>query len=133
MRTEDGNPVWATSQEVTSVDYAAWAELLGFRGIAVREDDAIGAALDEAFAHPGLTLIDAYVSKNVPPLPPHITYEFAKNTAKAFLKGDPYAAGAIKDTAKAMVTEGVERVKDTLHIGSHGDRDDDDGGGGKEE
>jgi len=125
MRTEDANPVWTTSQEVTSVDYAGWAELLGFHGIAVRDDDAIGAAFDEAFAHPGLTLIDAYVSKNVPPLPPHITYEFAKNTAEAFLKGDPYGAGAIKDTAKAMVTEGVERVKDTvqdvLHIGGHGD------------
>ncbi len=129
MRTEDANPVWTTSQDVESVDYAGWAKLLGFNGITVKDDEEIEAAWDAAFAHPGVTLIDAYVSKNVPPLPPHITFEFAKNTAKALLKGDPHELGVIRDTAQAVVTEGVERVKNTLHIGSH----DDDSHGGKEE
>src|ERR1700710_1575969 len=35
MRTEDVNPLWRTSQEVESVDFAGWAELLGFTGIQV--------------------------------------------------------------------------------------------------
>ncbi|MET4001952.1 pyruvate dehydrogenase (quinone) [Arthrobacter sp. UYCu511] len=117
MRTEDANPVWETSQDVESVDYAGWAELLGFRGIRVKHDDDVAAAWDAAFAHRGITLIDAYTSRNVPPLPPHITAEFAKNTGEALLKGDPFELGVIRDSAEALVSEGIERVKGKLHIG----------------
>jgi len=117
MRTEDANPLWSTSQDVESVDYAGWAELLGFTGIRVRSDDEVAAAWDAAFANRGVTLIDAYTSKSVPPLPPHITFEYAKNTGEALLKGDPSGMNVIKDSAKAMVVEGVERVKGKLHIG----------------
>lgn len=121
MRTEDANPVWSTSQDVESVDYAGWAELLGFTGIRVKDDDEVEAAWDAAFANRGITLIDAYTSKNVPPLPPHITFEFAKNTAEALLKGDPDGMDVIRDSAKALVAEGIERVKGKLNIGQ--DRD----------
>jgi pyruvate dehydrogenase (quinone) len=117
MRTEDGNPVWRTAQDVESVDYAGWAELLGFTGIRVRKDDEIEAAWDRAFASDGVVLIDAYTSRNAPPLPPHITREFAKMTGMALLKGDPFGAAVIKDSAKAVISEGVERVKGRLHIG----------------
>ena len=117
MRTEDANPVWSTSQDVESVDYAGWAELVGFTGIRVTSDDEVEAAWDAAFANRGITLIDAYTSKNVPPLPPHITFEFAKNTAEALLKGDPDRMNVIRDSAKALVTEGIERVKGKLNIG----------------
>ena len=117
MRTEDGNPVWTTSQEVESVDYAGWARLLGFQGVAVRTEDEVGPALDAAFAHRGITVIDAYVSRNVPPLPPHVTAQYARNTVTALLKGDPEEKPVIVDTMKAVVTEGAERVKHALHIG----------------
>ncbi|MBG6213867.1 pyruvate dehydrogenase (quinone) [Cryobacterium sp. CAN_C3] len=116
MRTEDGNPMWPKSQDVETVDYAGLAELLGFKGIRLRTDDAVGAALDEAFAHPGVTLIDAYVSKTVPPLPPHITREYAVNVAKALLKGDPNEFGIIRDSAEALAAEGLSRVKGALHL-----------------
>jgi pyruvate dehydrogenase (quinone) len=124
MRTEDANPVWSTSQDVESVDYAGWAELLGFTGIRVTRDDEVGNAWDAAFANQGVTVIDAYTSKNVPPLPAHITLEFAKNTGEALLKGDPDEVAVVRDSAKALVSEGIERVKGKLHIG----RDHDDSG-----
>jgi pyruvate dehydrogenase (quinone) len=117
MRTEDANPVWKTSQVVESVDYAGWAELLGFQGIRVKSDDDVGAAWDAAFANQGVTLIDAYTSKNVPPLPPKITVEFAKKTGLALLKGDPYGADTIRDSAESLITEGIERVKGKFNIG----------------
>jgi pyruvate dehydrogenase (quinone) len=122
MRTEDANPVWKTSQVVESVDYAGWAELLGFTGIRVKSDDDVAAAWDAAFAHQGVTLIDAYTSKNVPPLPPKITVEFAKKTGLALLKGDPYATDTIRDSAESLITEGIERVKGKLNIGQ-GDKE----------
>jgi pyruvate dehydrogenase (quinone) len=124
MRTEDANPLWATSQDVESVDYAGWAELLGFTGIRVRNDDDVAAAWDAAFAHRGVTLIDAYTSKNVPPLPPRISLEYAKNTGEALLKGDPDGRDVIRDSAKALFTQGVERVKGVLHIDQDHDHDD---------
>lgn len=124
MRTEDANPVWSTSQDVESVDYAGYAELLGFKGIRVKDDDEVAGAWDAAFAHRGITVIDAYTSKNVPPLPPKVAFEFAKNTGMALLKGDPDASGVIRDTAKSVVTEGVERVKGALHLG-HDEQDED--------
>ncbi|HWT32310.1 MAG TPA: thiamine pyrophosphate-requiring protein [Microbacterium sp.] len=117
MRTEDADPVWRGAQDVESIDYAGYARLLGFRGIRVDEDDQIEAALDEAFAHDGVTLIDAYVSRNVPPLPPHITAEYVKNVGKALLEGDPFEREVITDSARALATEAVQRVKDALHVG----------------
>jgi pyruvate dehydrogenase (quinone) len=98
--------------------------LLGFKGIRVRSDDDVAAAWDTAFAHQGVTLIDAHTSKNVPPLPPDITFEFAKNTAEALLKDDPSALGVVRDSAEALLSEGVERVKGALHIGDDKDEDD---------
>ena len=121
MRTEDGNPVWKTAQDVESMDYAGYARLLGFQGVAVRSDEEIVPAVDAAFAHRGVTLIDAYVSKNVPPLPPQVSAEYAVNTVKALLKDDPEEGHVIVDTAKAVVSEGVSRVKGALHIGGSGE------------
>jgi pyruvate dehydrogenase (quinone) len=121
MRTEDGNPLWRGSQDVETMDYAGFGRLLGFRGIAVTTDDDVEAAIEAAFAFDGVTVIDAHVSRNVPPLPPHITAEYAINTAKSLLKGDPVGVDVIKDSAKAMAAEGVDRVKDALHLGRHDD------------
>jgi pyruvate dehydrogenase (quinone) len=123
MRTEDGNPLWEGSQDVESMDYAGYAELLGFKGIRLKKGDDVGAAWDAAFAHRGVTLIDAHVSKNVPPLPAHISLDYALNTARALLKGDPEEGNVIVDSAKALVTEGVSRVKGALHIGQDEKKD----------
>jgi pyruvate dehydrogenase (quinone) len=121
MRTEDGNPVWRGSQDVESVDYAGWAELLGFKGIRLRRDEDAAGAIEEALAHRGVTVIDAYVTRNAPPLPAKITAEYRTNTIKAFAKGDPLGAAAIIDSAEGLVAEGVERVKGALHLGDKAD------------
>jgi pyruvate dehydrogenase (quinone) len=104
------------------VDYAGWAELLGFKGIRLRTEDEVGPGLDAAFAHQGVTVVDAYVSKNVPPLPAHVTLEYARNTVTALLKADPEERAVIADTAKAVIADGTARVKDKLHLG-RGDDD----------
>lgn len=123
MRTEDGNPMWPGSQDVESIDYAGYAELLGFTGIRIEHDDEIDAALDRALANPGVTVIDAHVSRNVPPLPAHISREYALNTAKSLLTGDAHEVGVVVDSAKALVAEQVDRVKGALHLGRRGDEE----------
>ena len=99
------------------MDYAAYARVFGFKGIKVTNAEDVASAWDEAFAHPGVTLLDFYTDKNVPPLPPHISHKYALNTDQALLKGDPNEWGVVKDSTKALVTEGVQRAKEALHIG----------------
>jgi pyruvate dehydrogenase (quinone) len=123
MRTEDGNPMWPASQDVESIDYAGYAELLGFTGIRIDSDEQIDAALDRALANPGVSVIDARVSRNVPPLPAHITKEYALNTGRSLLKIDPHELGVMADTAKAAVAEQVDRLRGALHLGPHSDDD----------
>ena len=77
MRTEDANPVWSHLPGRGVGGLRRLGGLLGFKGIRVKSDDDVAAAWDAAFAHQGVTLIDAYTSKNVPPLPPKITMEFS--------------------------------------------------------
>ncbi|MHA7985259.1 thiamine pyrophosphate-requiring protein [Rathayibacter sp. CAU 1779] len=117
MRTEDANPVWRTAQDVESVDYAGFARLLGFQGIRVEKDEDAASAIETALAFDGVTVIDAIVSRSIPPLPPHITKEYAKNTGLALLKGDPFEFDVIKGSAAALAAEGIERVKGALHLG----------------
>ena len=47
---EEGDPRYDTSQLVEDMDYGAFAELLGLRGINVREPEEMAAAWDAAFA-----------------------------------------------------------------------------------
>ena len=117
MRTEDGNPIWPGSQDVETVDYAGWAELLGFKGIRLKRDEDVEAAIEEAMSYRGVTVIDAYVTRNAPPLPAKITSEYRNNTIKSFAKGDPQEISALVDSAQGLVSEGVERVKGALHLG----------------
>ena len=118
MRTEDGNPRWTGSQNIQTMDYAAYAEIFGFQGIKVTDPHEITAALDRAFAHQGVTLLDVHTDKNVPPLPAHITAEFVTNTAEALLKGDPNVVGVVTNRPRSLVAEGVQKVKNALNIGA---------------
>jgi pyruvate dehydrogenase (quinone) len=45
------------------------------------------------------------VDPSVPPIPPHATFEQAKDTAKAILKGDENARGVIVEGIKTKLQE----------------------------
>lgn len=66
----------------------------------VETDDEIDAALDRALADPGVTVIGAHVSRDVPPLPAHITREYALN---ADVAAGPARGGGATATAGADV------------------------------
>ena len=50
-------------------------------------------------------MLDVRCDPNVPPIPPHATFEQAKNAAKAMLHGDEDRWGVIKEGVKTKVQE----------------------------
>lgn len=103
QRVTEGEPKFPGSQDLPDFSYAAYAELLGIRGMTVANPEKIGAAWDEALASERPVLVEAIVDPNVPPLPPHITLEQARNYLRAILKGDPDALAIVKASVKEML------------------------------
>jgi pyruvate dehydrogenase (quinone) len=91
------------TQSIPDFPYATYAESLGFHGIRVDKPENVGRAIDEALAANRPALIDVYVDPDVPTLPPHITFEQAKNYSTALLKMDPDEGGIIKESVKGVV------------------------------
>ena len=102
MRAMAGDPRYAASQDLPAMSYAAFAEMVGLRGIRVERPDEIGAAWDAALASDRTTVIDAVVDPNVPPLPPHITLKESKAFLMSVLKGDPERVGFVKQAIENM-------------------------------
>jgi len=100
QRALSGDPKFECSQDLPDFPYARYAESLGLKGILVDTPDDIGSALDEALSADRPTVIDAITDPDVPPLPPHISFEQAKAFASAFWKGDPEQAGVIRQTLR---------------------------------
>ena len=96
MRVLSGNPKYEASQDVPDFPYAAYAQMLGLRGIVVDRPSAAGPAWDEALAADRPVVIDAHTDPNIPPLPPHITFKQAKNFTSALVKGDVDALGIVR-------------------------------------
>jgi pyruvate dehydrogenase (quinone) len=103
QRVTEGEPKFPGSQDVPDFSYARYAELLGFQGIVVSDAAAVAPALEEALVASRPVVLEAIVDPNVPPLPPHITLEQARNYLKALLKGDPDALRMIKASVKELL------------------------------
>jgi thiamine pyrophosphate-dependent acetolactate synthase large subunit-like protein len=54
-------------------------------------------AWDQALAADRPTVLDVRTDPDIPPIPPHATFEQAKDAAKALLKGDPNRWGVLKE------------------------------------
>ncbi len=105
MRAMEGAPAFTESQTLPDVPYAEFAELLGLQGIAVDHPDDVGPAWDRALAADRPTVLDVRVDPDVPPIPPHATFEQALDSAKAVLKGDQHGLGFIVEGAKTKLQE----------------------------
>jgi pyruvate dehydrogenase (quinone) len=102
QRVMNGDPKFAASQDLPEMSYAYFAEGLGLRGIQVEHPDQIKNAWEQAFTSDRPVVIDARCDPDVPPLPPHITFEQAKGYMFAIAKGDPNLMGIAKQSVKQM-------------------------------
>ena len=100
QRVMQGDPKFEPSQAVPDFPYARYAELLGLRGIRVDKPGDIAAAWERALASDRPAVVEMVTDPNVPPLPPHITFEQAKAYLSALIKRDPDSLRMVAASAK---------------------------------
>jgi len=105
MRAMEGAPKFTASQLLPDVSYEGFARSLGLNGIAVDKPEQVGPAWEQALAADRPTVLDFRTDPDVPPIPPHATFEQAKDLAKALLKGDPNSLGIVKEGLLAKARE----------------------------
>ncbi|HVU05918.1 MAG TPA: thiamine pyrophosphate-requiring protein [Polyangiaceae bacterium] len=103
QRIMTGDIKYEASQDLPNFPYARFAEECGLRGIVVDDPEKVGAAWEEALAADRPVVLEAITDPNVPTLPPHITFEQARNFAQALLKGDPEQSGILRQGVKEMM------------------------------
>jgi pyruvate dehydrogenase (quinone) len=109
QRVLSGDPKLEVSQNLPDFPYARYAELLGLTGIRVDSPDQVAGAWDQALAADGPVLIEAVTDPEVPPLPPHIRFDQAREMALALAKGDPNRGRIIRQTFRAKLADLVNR------------------------
>jgi pyruvate dehydrogenase (quinone) len=108
QRVMSGDPKLEVSQKLPDFPYARYAELIGLKGIRVDAPEQVGPAWDEALAAGAPVLIEAITDPEVPPLPPHITFDQANKMAHA-LPGDPARGEIMRQALKGKVDEIIHR------------------------
>jgi pyruvate dehydrogenase (quinone) len=98
QRVMAGEAKLEASQDLPPVDYAAFAESLGLAAVRIEKPEDIAPAWDRAFKSDRPCLVQARTDPEVPPLPPHITFEQAKGYLEAIFKGDPGRGRMIIDS-----------------------------------
>nr|WP_315249159.1 thiamine pyrophosphate-requiring protein [uncultured Duganella sp.] len=102
QRITEGDARLPASQNLPNFPYAAYAELLGLRGIRVDDPAKVAAAWDDALSSPVPTVLEMITDPDVPPLPPHVSVKQAANYVRAMLRGDQEAAGVVTATIKEV-------------------------------
>lgn len=105
QRVMEGNPRFEASQDIPNVHYAAFAEMLGLKGIFVDDPEKLSAAWQEALSSDRPVVLEVKTDPEVAPLPPHITLKQAKSFMTSMLKGDRGAVQVIGDTASQLLNE----------------------------
>ena len=109
MRVMEGDTKFEESQHIINFPYAEYAELLGLRGIRLQKPEDVPDVWDAVLNSDRPVLLEAITDPNVPPLPPTITVEQAREFASALMKGDPDARGMIVQSFKGKMQEFIPR------------------------
>ncbi len=105
LRAMGGSPKFEASQELPEVSYAAYARSIGLQGIEIDDPEQLDAAWETALASPGTTVLDVRCDPNVPPIPPHATFDQIKDMTEAVLRGDPDAWEVLRRGLQTKIQE----------------------------
>jgi pyruvate dehydrogenase (quinone) len=104
QRVMEGNPRFATTQDLPNVPYARFAEMIGLKGIYVDDPDKLAGAWAEALSADRPVILEVKCDPEVAPLPPHLTIK----EAKAFMTSMAHDEGAghvLKETFRQLAKE----------------------------
>ncbi len=101
----EGDPRFDASQSIPDFPYARYAELLGLTGVRVDSPDDLGAAWDTVLTADRPAVLEAVTDPEVPPLPPHITFEQARNVMLAVARGDGGSKDLLEQSLRAKLKE----------------------------
>ena len=105
MRALAGSAKFAESQNLPDVDYAAFAAGLGLNAMAVKDPDELADAWRKALSADRPTVLDVYTDPDMPPIPPHATWDQFKSATAAVLSGDEDRVGFVKVGLKTKAQE----------------------------
>jgi Thiamine pyrophosphate-requiring enzymes [acetolactate synthase, pyruvate dehydrogenase (cytochrome), glyoxylate carboligase, phosphonopyruvate decarboxylase] len=103
QRALAGDPKYKAAQDVIDFPYARYGEMLGFKGIRVERPEDIAEGWKKALAADRPCVIEFVTDPDVPPLPPHITWDQARAYLSALVKGDPDSSGIIRQSVRQMI------------------------------
>ncbi|WP_101950177.1 thiamine pyrophosphate-requiring protein [Mycobacterium sp. 3519A] len=107
MRAMAGAPKFVESQTLPDVDFAAFAAGLGLNSAVITDADDLAGAWKTALSADRPTVLDVHTDPDMPPIPPHATWDQFTALAGAVLKGDEDSWGFIKEGVKAKAQEFV--------------------------
>ncbi|MGW5919126.1 thiamine pyrophosphate-requiring protein [Nocardia fluminea] len=105
LRGMGGAPKFEESQSLPDISYAEMARCAGIEAIVVDSSEDIGRAWDRALTAQCPVLLDIRCDPEVPPIPPHATYEQIKDMGKAVVQGDPGAWHLLMQGLKTKAQE----------------------------
>jgi pyruvate dehydrogenase (quinone) len=105
MRAMAGSPKFAESQNLPDVDFAGFAASLGLNAMAIKDADELGDAWRNALSADRPTVLDVYTDPDMPPIPPHATWDQFKAATAAVLSGDEDRVGFVKVGLKTKAQE----------------------------
>jgi len=105
MRAMGGAPKFAESQTLPDVDFAAFAAGLGLNALSIKDPDQLAGAWRNALSADRPTVLDVYTDPDMPPIPPHATWDQFKAATAAVLSGDEDRVGFVKVGLKTKAQE----------------------------
>jgi pyruvate dehydrogenase (quinone) len=103
QRVMGGDPKFEDSQNLPDFPYAAYAELIGLKGIEVSDPGQIENAWTLALNAEKPVVVEFHTDPAVPPLPPHMKLEQIRGYLKALWKGDPDASRIVKASVREVL------------------------------
>ena len=112
QRAMEGDPRFDASQAIPAMSYAAWAELIGLKGIKVTAADQLEDAFNAAFAADRPAIVDVMTTPDEPPMPPHVTFDQAKALTSSVLADPSQGIAGAKEGIREMIHELIHHEKD---------------------
>jgi pyruvate dehydrogenase (quinone) len=111
MRAMGGAPKFAESQTLPDIDFAAFAAGLGLNALSIKDPDQLADGWRDALSADRPTVLDVYTDPDMPPIPPHATWDEFKAATAAVLSGDEDRVGFIKVGLKTKAQEFLPHKK----------------------